>query len=76
MSFIYPELNDFKAIFKIDDPIYFHFSEHHEPAEKDDVSFKKDKSYSKNSSNKDDKKQTQKSRLRKEWVELRGQKRQ
>merc|ERR1712242_340508 len=35
-------------------------SEHHEPAEKDDVSFKKDKSYSKNSSSKDDEKKEDK----------------
>ena len=48
-----------KLIFKSDDFFNF-FSEHHEPAEKDDVSFKKDKGSSKNSNSKDDKKEDKK----------------
>ena len=39
----------------------FYFSEHHEPSEKDDVPFKKDKSNSKSSgANKDEKKEEKK----------------
>ena len=45
------------------------FSEHHEPVDKDDISFKKDKSSSKSSaSNKDDKKEEKKKEEGKFWV--------